>query len=47
MKDNFISMDQARYATSIFAKYLDTATVKVSNKFYRTKFPAEMIFKKR
>ena len=27
LKDHFISVDQYRYATSIFAKYLDTATV--------------------
>ena len=39
-------MDQARYATSVVAKYLDTATVKVSTKFYKTTFPAEMIFTK-
>ena len=39
-------MDQARYTTSIVVKYLDTATVKVSTKFYRTKFPADMIFTK-
>ena len=39
-------MDQARYATSIVAKYLDTATVKVRNKFYKTTLPADMIFTK-
>ena len=39
-------MDQARYATSIVAKYLDTATVKVSNNFYKTTLPADMIFTK-
>ena len=39
-------MDQARYATSIVAEYLDTATFKVSTKFYKTKFPADMIFTK-
>ena len=39
-------MDQARYATSIVAKYLDTVTVKVSTKFYKTTFPADMIFTK-
>ena len=39
-------MDQARYATSIVAKCLDTATVKVSNKFYKTTLPADMIFTK-
>ena len=41
-----ISLDQARYATSIVAKYLDTATVKVSKKFYKTTLLADMIFKK-
>ena len=46
LKDNSISVDQDRYATSIVAKYLDTATVKLSNKFYKTTFPADMIFKK-
>ena len=35
-----------RYATSIVAKYLYTATVKVSNKFYKTTLPADMIFTK-
>ena len=33
LKDSSISVDQARYATSVVAKYLDTATVKVSTKF--------------
>ena len=32
LKDYSISVDQARYATSIVVKYLDTATVKVSKK---------------
>ena len=44
MKDHYISMDQARYDTSIVAKYLDTATVKVSNNFYKTTLPADTIF---
>ena len=39
-------MDQARYATSIVSKYLDTATVKSSNKFYKTALPSDMIFTK-
>ena len=39
-------MGQARYATSIVAKYLDTATFKVSNKFYKTTLPADTIFTK-
>ena len=46
LKDHSISVDQARYATSIVAKYLDTATVKASTKFYKTKFPSDMIFTK-
>ena len=44
LKDNSISVDQARYATSIVEKYLYTATVKVSTKFYNTTFTADMIF---
>ena len=46
LKDHSISVDQARYTTTIVAKYLDTATVKISNKFYKTKLPADMIFTK-
>ena len=46
MKNHSISVYQARYATSIVAKYLNTAKVKVSTKFYKTKFPADMIFTK-
>ena len=46
LKDYSISVDQARYATSIVAKYLDTAPVKVSNKFYKTTLPSDMIFTK-
>ena len=33
MKDHSISVYQARYDTSILAKYLDTDTVKISTKF--------------
>ena len=44
LKDHSISVDQARYATSVVAKYLDTSTVKVSNKFYKTTLPSGMIF---
>ena len=46
LKDHSISVDRARYATSMVAKYLDTATFKVSNKFYKTTLPADMIFTK-
>ena len=44
LKDHSISVDQARYATYIVAKYLDTTKVKVSNKFYKTTIPDDMIF---
>ena len=46
LKDHSISLDQARHATSIVAKYVDTATVKVSNKFYKTALPSDIIFTK-
>ena len=46
LKDHSISVYQARYATSIVAKYLDTATVKVRKTFYKTTLPADMIFTK-
>ena len=46
MKDHSISVDQAKYATSIVSKYLDTATVKASKKFYKTTLSSDMIFTK-
>ena len=46
LKDYSISVDKAIYATSVVAKYLDTATVKVRKLFYKTTFPADMIFTK-
>ena len=46
MKDNSVSVDQARYANYIFAKYLDTVTVEESTKFYKTKLSSDMIFMK-
>ena len=46
LKDHSISVDKARYATSIVAKYLDTATVKLGNFFHKTTLPADMIFSK-
>ena len=46
LKYHSISVAQARYATSFVAKYLDTATVKASNNFYKTTLPADMIFTK-
>ena len=46
MKDHSISVYQARYATSIVVKYLETVTVKVITNVYKTTLPAEMIFTK-
>ena len=46
MRDNFISVDQAKYITSIVAKYLDIATVKANAKFYMTNLPYDMILNK-
>ena len=46
LKDHSISVEQARYAPSIVANYLDTDTVKVSKTFYKTTLPADMIFTK-
>ena len=46
MNDHSISVDQARYATPIVEKYLDTATVRASKFFYKTTFPYDMILTK-
>ena len=46
MKDYSISVDQARYATSIVVKYLDTTTDKTSKSFYKTTLTFDMIFTK-
>ena len=46
MKDRFISVDQARYATYILAKYLETATVNTSTKFYKSTLPYSIMFTK-
>ena len=46
MRYNSISVDQARYATSIVAKYLDTAIVKKSKRFYKTPLSSDIIFTK-
>ena len=45
-KDYSISVDQYRYATSVLAKYLYTATVNTRIIFYKTTFPYDMIFTK-
>ena len=46
MKDHSILLYQARYATSIVTKYLDTATVNKGKTFYKTTLPSYMIFTK-
>ena len=46
MRYHSISVDQASYATSIVAKYLDTDTVNTSKKFYNNSFSSDMIFTK-
>ena len=46
MKDHYIPVDKARYATSVVAKYLDTAIVKEITRFYKTTFPYDIIFTK-
>ena len=46
MNYHFISVYQARYATSILEKYLNTATVNTSKMFYNTIFPSDIIFTK-
>ena len=46
MKDHSISVYQARCATYIVAKYLDTVTVTTSTKFSNTNFPSDIIFTK-
>ena len=44
MKDNYISVDQDRYATSIMDKYMNTVTVNTSKFFYGTTLLYDMIF---
>ena len=44
MKDHSISIDHSINATSIVSKYLDTATVKSSKKFYKNTLTSDMIF---
>ena len=46
MKDYSILVDQASYANSIVAKYLDTDTVDTSKTFYKTTLTSDMVFAK-
>ena len=44
MRYNSVSVYQARYATYIVDKYLDTSKVKESIQFYNNTLPSDMIF---
>ena len=46
MKYHYISVDRARYYTSILAKYMYTSTFNKSTKFEITTLPYDMIFTK-
>ena len=46
MKYHSMSVDQARYSTSIVPKYFNTDTVRASKKFYKTILTSDMIFTK-
>ena len=45
-KDHSMSVDQARYDTSVVTKYLYNSTVKTGTHFYNTTLPYYMIFTK-
>ena len=46
IKDHSISVDQYIYDNYIVDKYLDTATVKTSETFYKNTLPSDMILTK-
>ena len=46
IKEHSISVAQDIFSPSVVSKYLDTATVKESTKFYNPTFPSDMIFTK-
>ena len=46
LKDHSISVDHARYVTSILAKYLDTTTTKETSMSHKTTLTHDMIFSK-
>ena len=46
LKDNYISVDKARYATYVVQKYLDNITIK-NPKFHDTNLPHDMIITKK
>ena len=46
MKQHYISVDKARYATSIVSNYLDTVIFKTITEFYKNTLPSDMMFTK-
>ena len=46
LRDYYISVDQAIYATSFVKKYLENDTIKEVSKFHNTTLPHDMIFTK-
>ena len=46
LKDYYISVDQARCATSVVVKYLETDTIKFNSMFHKTNLPHDIIFTK-
>ena len=43
LKDHYISVYQARYATYVVANYLDNDTIKENSKFHNTTLPYDII----
>ena len=46
LKDDYISVDKASYDTSVVAKYIDTATIKLNSKFHKATLTHDMILTK-
>ena len=44
--ENSISVEQARYATPIFKKYLDTVTIRENSNCHKTTLTHDMILSK-
>ena len=46
LKDNSISVDKDRYATSVVVNYLDNSKIKENSKIHKTTLPYDIIFTK-
>ena len=46
LKYHYISVDQARYDTSVVEEYINTSTIKENSKLHETNLPHDMIFTK-